>query len=77
MSNDALNLMVSTLQRENGVLDEVFERKLVGWHTDERAWPPKRTLKMFKNWFSIEMHSVVEDLCGYENIGYKATSGGD
>ena len=45
---------------------EVFERELFDWHTDERAWPKKRTLKMFKKWFSIEMHSVVEDLCGYE-----------
>lgn len=45
---------------------EVFERELFDWHTDERAWPQKRTLTMFKKWFSIEMHSVVEDLCGYE-----------
>ena len=44
---------------------EIFERELFDWHTDERAWPQKRTLNMFKKWFSIEMHSVVEDLCGY------------
>jgi len=54
---------------------EVFERELFDWHTDERAWPPKRTLEMFKSWFSIEMHSVVEDLCGHENPGHKAASG--
>ena len=48
------------------IYSEVFERELFAWHTDEQAWPRKRTLKMFKKWFSIEMHSVVEDLCGYE-----------
>jgi len=41
---------------------EVFERELYGWHTDERAWPQKRTFAMFKKWFTIELHSVVEDL---------------
>jgi len=48
------------------VWSEVFERELHGWHTDEAAWPKKRTLKMFKEWFIIEMHSMIEDLCGYE-----------
>jgi hypothetical protein len=48
------------------VFAEVFERELFGWHTDESAWPQKRTLAMFREWFEIELHSVVEDLCGYE-----------
>ncbi len=38
------------------------------WHTDESAWPEKRDLKTFEEWFAIEMHSVVEDLCDYEII---------
>ena len=46
------------------VFAEVFERELDGWHTDEEAWPKNRTLAMFKRWFEIEMHSIVEDLCG-------------
>jgi hypothetical protein len=50
------------------VFAEVFERELFGWHTDESAWPPKRTLAMFRQWFEIELHSVVEDLCGFELI---------
>lgn len=49
-----------------GVYDEVFERELEGWHTDESAWPQNRTFAMFKEWFDIELHSVVEDLCAYE-----------
>ncbi len=48
------------------VYAEVFERELDGWHTDETAWPKNRTLRMFKEWFQIEVHSVVEDLCSYE-----------
>ena len=47
------------------VYAEVFERELDGWHTDEKAWPQNRTLAMFKKWFQVELHSVVEDLCGY------------
>lgn len=42
---------------------EVFARELQNWYTDESTWPKKRTLKMFKEWFKIEMHSMVEDLC--------------
>ena len=48
------------------VFAEVFERELSGWHTDESAWPKQRTLAIFRKWFRIELHSVVEDLCGYE-----------
>lgn len=48
------------------VLEEVygvvFDLELDGWHTDESAWPRNRTLAMFKEWFHIELHSVVEDL---------------
>jgi hypothetical protein len=47
------------------VFAEVFENELHCWHTDESAWPKKRTLALFRQWFKIEMHSVVEDLCGY------------
>jgi len=45
---------------------EVFERGLWSWHTGESAWPQNRTLKMFRDWFEIELHSVVEDLTSDE-----------
>lgn len=48
------------------VFSEVFERELFGWHTDEAAWPRKRTLALFREWFTVELHSVVEDLCDDE-----------
>lgn len=47
------------------VYAEVFERELVAWHTDDTAWPKNRNLAMFRKWFDIELHSIVEDLCGY------------
>jgi len=50
------------------IYEEIFERELDGWHTDESAWPKNRTFAMFKQWFQIELHSVVEDLCAYEII---------
>jgi hypothetical protein len=45
---------------------QVFERELFGWHADEAAWPKNRNLALFHKWFTVEMHSVVEDLCDYE-----------
>jgi len=54
------------------VFAEVFERELFGWHTDKSAWPKSRTLAMFRRWFQIELHSVVEDLCAYELIDDEA-----
>src|SRR5215475_11694737 len=46
----------------------IFENELYGWHTDEAAWPQGRDFGMFKAWFEIELHSVVEDLCDYEIV---------
>ena len=45
------------------VYARVFESELFDWHTDKADWPKNRTFAMFKRWFKIEVHSVVEDLC--------------
>ncbi len=45
------------------VFAEVLENELHGWHTDEPTWPQGRDFEMFLAWFSIELHSMVEDLC--------------
>ncbi len=45
------------------VFAEIFERELEAWHTHEPDWPQNRTLAMFKRWFKIEIHSMIEDLC--------------
>lgn len=46
----------------------IFENELHGWHTDKAAWPRDRDFAMFKDWFEIELHSVVEDLCDFEIV---------
>lgn len=42
----------------------LFESELAGWHQLEEDWPVDRTYAMFQQWFSVEWHSVVIDLCG-------------
>ena len=50
------------------VWEDVFEKELWSWHTAEAGWPKQRTLDLFKQWFDIERHSVVEDVCGDEIV---------
>ena len=42
--------------------DQLFTRELEGWHTNEKDWPQKRTYKMFKQWFQVELSTMVYDL---------------
>jgi len=42
--------------------DLIFQEQLSGWWTDESAWPQKRDLPTFKEWFDVEFHSAVLDL---------------
>ena len=44
------------------VFGEVFARALHEWHTDQTAWSRDRSLTAFKKWFTIEMHTLIEDL---------------
>ena len=39
-----------------------FEAFLGEWYTDESWWPANRSLKMFKQWFDIQYHSMIWDL---------------
>ena len=39
----------------------LFEFQLSAWTEDESAWPAQRDLKMFRDWFRIDIHSVVVD----------------
>ena len=41
----------------------IFESELENWHLIEEDWPSNRTFAMFREWFEIEMHSMVVDLC--------------
>ena len=42
--------------------DKIFENELNDWHSEENDWPQKRTLKMFKDWFDYQLHSMVLDM---------------
>ena len=44
--------------------ENLFENELFSWYADESLWPRKRTLKMFKQWFEVECHTLVVDLVG-------------
>ncbi len=56
---------VEALEVLSKCFDIIFEEELMGWHTDESAWPKNRSFSMFREWFSFEFHSLVEDLCDY------------
>src|SRR5918996_69771 len=40
----------------------LFEFQLSAWTEDESAWPKNRDLKTFREWFRIDVHSVVVDV---------------
>ena len=46
------------------VFHQIFNWELLGWYTDEEAWPENRNWKMFNDWFEIEVNSEVFDLVG-------------
>jgi hypothetical protein len=46
--------------------ETVFERQLLSWHADRSVWPQNRDINAFREWFNVELHSVVEDLCDYD-----------
>lgn len=47
----------------------LFEFQLSAWSDDESAWPPARDLKTFREWFRVDIHSVVVDVADDEIEG--------
>lgn len=47
----------------------LFEFQLAAWTEDESAWPSTRDLKMFREWFRVEVHNVVVDVADDEIEG--------
>lgn len=58
---DFLDEAQSALPR---MFEEIFERELEGWCLDQATWPEDRSVAVFKEWFTAEWHTVIEDLCG-------------
>jgi len=44
------------------ICPDIFEGQLNEWCADEDMWPQKRSLAMFKKWFELEYHTIVDDL---------------
>lgn len=42
--------------------DKIFVNEMNDFHTIETDWPQKRTYKIFKEWFSIEISSLIVDM---------------
>ena len=40
----------------------IFEFQLAAWTDDESAWPTVRDLETFREWFLVDIHSVVVDI---------------
>jgi len=40
----------------------LFEFQLAAWTDDESAWPAARDLTTFRQWFRVDIHSVVVDV---------------
>lgn len=42
--------------------DLYFKMELEGWSTYKKDWPKKRTYKMFKKWFQVDISTAIYDL---------------
>ncbi|NNM83290.1 MAG: hypothetical protein HKL98_11910 [Burkholderiales bacterium] len=69
LRKDATALLIPEFDDEESALQFVysnfgalFERELEDWVVDESLWPASRSLKLFKEWFDIEIHSMVTDM---------------
>jgi hypothetical protein len=47
----------------------LFEFGLSAWTEDEASWPVRRDLAAFREWFRIEIHSIVVDMADDEIEG--------
>ena len=42
--------------------DLIFTRELDSWHSDPSNWPPRRNYKMFNEWFSVSVNTMIYDI---------------
>ena len=47
----------------------LFEFQLAAWTEDETVWPATRDVRTFREWFRIDVHSVVVDVADDEIEG--------
>ena len=41
----------------------IFEHELAVWTLEKDSWPPNRDFETFQEWFEVEFHTMVIDLC--------------
>ena len=46
--------------------EELFVLELSSWTDNESDWPVDRTLKLFWEWFDVEVHPTIIDLTDHE-----------
>lgn len=68
LRQDCTSLLIPECEeQEDGIayIDELaerlFEMELAAWYEDTTLWPQKRSLKLFWEWFDVEIHCVVFD----------------
>lgn len=44
------------------VYGQIFEAELELWCRDRQRWPADRSLAVFRHWFEVQHHHLVEDL---------------
>jgi len=44
----------------------LFEMELDSWDRDPETWPVNRSYDTFREWFDVEIHSIVLDACDDE-----------
>lgn len=57
--NDEMDDLEAWLKKK---FDKFFMMELYDWHTNKKEWPQKRNYKMFKQWFQVEISTMIYDL---------------
>lgn len=54
------------VEETDGIIEALspalFRLALADWDTDKKRWPEKRDYETFKEWFDVELHTVVMDI---------------
>ena len=51
-----------------GLAADLFELELDAWDRDPTTWPEERSYGTFREWFDVEIHSIVMDASDDEII---------
>lgn len=62
VTEDKFNSIEAAQQWVDRHWNKFFSQFLSTWYLDESLWPKARTLKMFREWFEVQYHSMVWDL---------------